>query len=381
MYEISRTTMLRGLQAAKVVAKKNEGRALLVSDGSEIYLTVPHEMQRVDRRDLCVCTQIHEVSASGDKFPTGTWWIDVPRALGVLSALEAVPSELGLTIHAGRVSFQCSLGTVEIGTLVERKGAASVLPRDRVPDSVKAWTFTNTDMAQICPLYTMSAPWTGAHPSDRLSCVEVVNVYGAMFAAASDGVRAVMVELIDVQRIDAGAPLWLHRSVMKHMAATSFPGCIVRRGESFTRLDCGDTSWAWQHGQSFDPVDVFRQLRRPLVATMHASDALLAALYVARECLRGGNASDHSGKAVVIRSDGPHRVRITTSGASSPRMLYMVVDAIVVGEFDAFAIDPDMLLDTLTQTQATMIEIAGPLNAVFMTNHHGRTGVVMPMRI
>jgi len=28
-----------------------------------------------------------------------------------------------------------------------------------------------------------------------------------------------------------------------------------------------------------------------------------------------------------------------------------------------------------------LIEIAGPLNAVFMTNHHGRTGVVMPMRI
>lgn len=382
MYEISRTAMLRGLQAAKVVAKKVECRALLVSDGAEVYLTVPNEMQRVGRRDLCVCTQIHEVSASGDKFPTGTWWVNVPRGLDVLSALEAVPGELGLTTHAGRVSFQCSLGTVEIGTLVERKGAAPVLPRDRVPDSVKAWTFTNTDMAHICPLYTASAPWIGAHSSDRLSCVEVANVDGAMFAAASDGRRAVRVTVASMERIDDGVSIWLHRSVMKHMAALFSPGCTVRRGESFTRLDCGDTSWAWQHGQPFDAAEVFKRLRHPVVATVYVSDALIAALDVARECLRGGDASDHSDKAVIVRHDGPHRVRITTSGASSPLMLDMVVDAIVVGGFEAFGINPDLLLDTLTQTQATMMEIAGDsLRPVFMTNHHGRTGVVMPMRI
>jgi len=45
---------------------------------------------------------------------------------------------------------------------------------------------------------------------------------------------------------------------MKHMVALFSPGCTVRRGESFTRLDCGDTSWAWQHGQPFDAADVFR---------------------------------------------------------------------------------------------------------------------------
>lgn len=381
MYEINRTTMLRGLQAAKVVAKNGECRALLVSGGSEVYLTVPSEMQRVGRRDLCVCTQIQDVSGSGDKFPAGTWWIDVPLALEVFSALEAVPGELGLTTHAGRVSFQCSLGTVEIGVLVERKGAAPVLPRDRVPDSVKAWTFTNTDMAQICPLYTASAPWAGAHPSDRTSCVEVANVDGAMFAAACDNRRAVRVEMGSMERIDDGASLWLHRSVMKHMAALFSPGCTVRRGESFTRLDCGDTSWAWQHGQPLDAADAFKRLRQSAVATVYVSEALLAVLDVARECLRGGNVSDQSNKAVIIRHDGPHRVRITTSGASSPRLLDMVVHPIVVGKFPAFAINPDLLLDTLIQTQATMIEIAGPLNAVFVSNHHGRVGAVMPMRI
>lgn len=371
------------LKAAAVVAKKDTGRATVTSDGQTVRVSVsPGPDAKPNRMDLCVSTVI---DCGDDVAPlkSGEWDVDISRALDVLDAIDSPCIKweyqpLRLYVDRARLMLATSIGSVEIGEPTSGAKKPRQLPSDVVPDSVPAVAFTGADCMGIARVIHLAAPWNSDR-AQQLACVEIETVDGVTYASATDGRAGASVKLPDVIEPIDDPPMWLHRSAMKYIARSMVAAPFtVRRGPHHTRLDVGGTSWAWRHGAPARFAWNVSRMCKPAVAIIHVSNdsrgALIGALNAA--------AASHE-CAVVLRSDVPGKLVITTHGISIGRTVDMQIDGLTInGEMPAVCVSPELLRSVMAACHhVERIEIAGPLNPVRVVGPDGIVGVVMPMRL